>query len=435
MRQDYLADHPEHVDFKLPEDNFSKRVPLGKLRWYASVLSGKYFQQHMPIRGQTIPVGHAVRFGYLETAAAMLQRAKPEASLLTALEMAWERMVTRRMYVTGGLGAIPTIEGFGRDYELDPEYAYTETCAALASIFWNWEMAQITHAAKYSDLIEWTLYNAAAVGMGWEGESYLYNNPLACRGSITRRAWYSVPCCPSNLSRTWAAIEKYIFSTDGSNLWVHQYFGSSAVFDLGSPLQLSIESGLPWNGRVRITLSTAEPVEFTLNLRQPSWSGPLTCTIYDAQTGQKIPLDLSITEINLDLGDIAQATAQGYDPRKSRFLTIRRLWSSGDTIELEFDLPIILRRAHPKVKGHTGKAALTRGPLVYCLESVDNPDIDIFSVGVDPVGLRTEYNPDLFGGINLLKGQTEDGRLLTFIPYQLWANRDASLMTVWVNLK
>ena len=112
------------------------------------------------------------------------------------MEKAWERMVTRRMYVTGGLGSQPGLEGFGNDYDLNPEYAYSETCAALASMFWNWEMALLTGQARYSDLFEWQLYNAAAVGLGLDGESYLYNNPLACRGGVTRKAWYAVPCCP-----------------------------------------------------------------------------------------------------------------------------------------------------------------------------------------------------------------------------------------------
>ena len=141
-----------------------------------------------PSAAQTTPVGHAVRFAYLETAVAMLHRATGDATLLPALTQAWEHMVTRRMCVTGGVGAVPVNEGFGRDYELDPEIIYAETCAALGCMFWNRELALVTGEAKYDDLFEWQLYNAAAVGMGVDGRSYLYNNPLACRGGITRAA-------------------------------------------------------------------------------------------------------------------------------------------------------------------------------------------------------------------------------------------------------
>ncbi len=232
--------HPEYLQYKQPGDNFNRAPRNSRLRWVASALSGKYFQMHAPIRDQTIPVGHAVRFGYLETATAMLARITGDHSLLPSMEQAWERMVTRLMFMTGGLGSIPGLEGFGRDDELDPLYAYAETCAALASIFWNWEMGLILRQAKYSDLIEWQLYNAAIVGMGLLGKDYLYNNPLACLGGVTRRSWFSVPCCPSNLSRTLASLDKYIFSHDDQNLWVHQYISGNAL--LGDKWAVNMES-------------------------------------------------------------------------------------------------------------------------------------------------------------------------------------------------
>jgi uncharacterized protein len=429
-RQAYQVAHPERAIQRLPEGNFAKRPPFVSLRWMANALSGKYFQQHLPIRQQALPVGHAVRFGYLETAIAMLQRARADNTLLPALTGAWERMVARRMYVTGGIGSLPALEGFGRDYELDPEFAYAETCAALACLFWDWQMALITAEAKYSDLFEWQLYNAAAVGMGWNGENYLYNNPLACRGGVTRKAWFAIPCCPSNLSRTWADLGRYIFSVEPPDLWIHQYIGSQARFDLGGPVQVVIESELPWNGVVGIKVSPSSSLEFTLHLRLPSWSAAPAVVIRNVQTGQQISVDVPAARAEQTRWG---STAQGYDPRQGRFLKITRRWSPGDRIELALDTPIVLRRAYAKVKGHRGKVALTRGPLVYCLESVDNPDVDIFGARLDPNLLRAEHVPNLFGGITVLKGQTLDGIPLTFIPYQLWANRGESQMTVWVN--
>lgn len=425
QRQTYLAEHPDQSAFQLPPGNFAKKPPAITLRWYANALSGKYAQQHTPVRKQTIPVGHSVRFGYLETALAMLYHAHPDLTMLLTLEQAWERMTTRRMYVTGGIGSLPALEGFGNDYELDPEYAYTETCAALASLFWNWEMALITRKAQYSDLFEWQLYNAAAVGMGLSGENYLYNNPLTCHAGVTRQAWYAVPCCPSNLSRTLASLGKYIYSFEGHEVWIHQYFGNRTALPTDPTLDVDIETRLPWEGQVKIRLTPADPVEFTIHLRIPSWyAADARASLYC--NGE--PVEIPITPTSPD------ATACGYDPRRSQFASINRTWSPGDVVELCFDLPVSLRRAHPRVRGHAGKVALTRGPLVYCLESVDNPDLDIFSACIDASTLRAEFDGDLFNGVWVLCGQTTEGQPLTAIPYQLWANRGPSQMTVWVNI-
>jgi len=455
LRQDFIAKHPEHKSFRLPGDNYTKMPRFSRLRQRINALRGFYAQQHAPIRKQTSPVGHSVRFGYLETAVAMLCREQQnllpqrlalsrvevtqrtqrgEASnpyslsylvslvpfvfkkdadeitnLISAMEQAWERMVTRRMYSTGGLGAVPGLEGFGDDYELDPEYAYAETCASLASLFWNWEMALITRNARYSDLFEWQLYNATNVGMGLNGDTYLYNNPLAVHGGVTRKEWYVVPCCPSNLSRTFADLGKYIYSFDENNLWIHQYVSSETTVDVGVPVKVKIESELPWNGKVRIHVKPEKKAEFELHLRTPSWGV--------SNPSEKL------------------STASGYDPRESNYETISRVWTPEDeTLNFNFDMSIKLRRAHPKVKGHEGKVTVTRGQLIYCLESVDNPDVDIFTARLDPSTLSDEFAPGLLGGAVVIHGKTTDGKSLTYIPYFLWANRGESQMTVWVNI-
>ena len=420
QRHIYHSAHPEHASFRLPARNASKDSLLAKLRWFISALSGKYFQQHAPIRAQGVPVGHSVRFGYLETATTLLQRLCPDESLLPVLEQTWEHMMARRMYVTGGLGSLPDLEGFGNDYELDPEYAYAETCAALAGMFWNWEMALSTGKARYSDLFEWQLYNAAAVGMGLDGDRYLYNNPLACQGGITRQAWFDIPCCPSNLSRTWADLGKYIYSIDRENLWIHQYIGSRVVLKSIDYLEVLLESGLPYTGRAAIRLTPRNQAEFTLQLRLPSWSAGTRIMVNGKPVA--VPAAPSVSE----------PAAGGFDPRPAHFLSIRRVWSAGDLVEIAFDLAITLRRASPRVKGHRGKVAVTRGPLVYCLESIDNPAVDLFTCRLDPASLWVDSAPDLLGGIQVLRATTVDGCPLTFIPYALWANRGLSQMTVWV---
>ncbi len=406
----------------MPAGNYAKTPKNSRLRWALNALTGKYFQMHAPIKKQTIPIGHSVRFGYLETATAMFCRLTGDQSFLPTMEKAWKHMVTHRMYVTGGLGAVPGLEGFGRDNELDPEYAYAETCAALAGMFWNWEMAQITGDARYSDLFEWQLYNAAAPGMGLDGTTYLYNNPLACRGGVTRRPWFAVPCCPSNLSRTWASLGKYICSSEDNNIWVHQYIGSRTILE-GGQGTLEIDSSMPWEGKVRIVLDPAIASALTLHLRLPSWAGDVSIRLNDQS------LDLS----TFRLSNLKSGTVSGYDPQLSTFLPITRTWSPGDKIELDFEMPVLLRCASPKVRGHRSKAALTRGPLVYCLESVDNPGLDIFSLRLAPSSLQTEFSPPLLGGTGILRAKTTDDKPLVFIPYLLWANRGESQMTVWVN--
>jgi hypothetical protein len=422
QRQVYLSNHQDQSSFQLPSDNYAKKPLNSRMRWTFSALSGKYFQQQSPIRNQITPVGHSVRFGYLETAVAMLYRFYGDKTLLPAMEKAWERMVTHRMYLTGGIGSLPGLEGFGRDDELDPEIAYAETCAALASLFWNWEMTLINGYAQYADLFEWQLYNAAAVGMGLDGDDYLYNNPLLCRGGVTRRSWFLVPCCPSNLSRTWASLGKYIYSFDEHDLWVHQYIGSQASID-SSNWMLKMESSLPWEGKIRLFLYPRTSSEFSVHLRIPSWAGDVIVRL----NGQ--PIDIQ----NFEPKIIEPQTASGYDPRRAWYLPIRRLWSSGDYIELEFEMPVILRRASPRVRGHEGKVALTRGPLVYCLESMDNPNLDIFKTHIIPQTIQVKSSPSLLGGIWTLCGKTNDNQDFTAIPYQLWANRGESQMTVWLN--
>jgi hypothetical protein len=438
QRQAYAARHPEYAQSRLPPGNAAKKPPFTKQRWILNALSGKYFQQHTPVQRQTVPVGHAVRFGYLETASAMLERIRRERasnqpSMLPTLQKAWDHLVARRMAITGGVGDLPANEGFGRDYELNPATAYNETCAALACMFWSWEMALLTGQARYSDLFEWQLYNAASVGMGLPGDTYLYNNPLLCDGGVTRKAWYAVPCCPSNLSRTWANLGRYVLSLGEAQVWLHQYIGgqyfagSEDGQGANGALEIRIESRLPWEGKVKVILTPQQPAEFTLWLRIPGWCHSLDLRLNGDPVQAAHPWLLP-DQFPSD------ATACGYDPRQSSFMPLKRTWQPGDTLELDFGMGIQLRATHPKVRATRGKVAITRGPLVYCLESSDNPGVDLFNLQLDPASLYEEFDPHLLGGVTLLRAQTSTGKPLTFIPYFLWGNRGESHMTVYIDL-
>jgi hypothetical protein len=328
------------------------------------------------------------------------------------------------MYITGGIGALASNEGFGRDYELDVEMAYAETCAALGCMFWNWEMALITRQAKYTDLFEWQLYNAAAVGIALDGRSYLYNNSLACRGELTRAGWYEVPCCPSNVARTWAALGAYVYSHEADALWVHQYIGSETQVELGGvSVRLRLASGLPWDGDVWVQVWPESPVYFTLHLRIPSWVD-----------GYRLKINGQAYEppVRPATDGVPEQTASGYSPYQAYYIPLARRWLPGDVVELDLPVSITVRQPHPKRKDLRGKVALTRGPLVYCLESIDNPDLDIFQARIDCVTLEATFSWDHFGGTWVLQGKTAHGTPFSAIPYYAWANRSPSQMTVWM---
>ncbi len=416
-RKRFRRQHPERSGFTLPAGNKPKIPALAPLRMAYNMLSGRFFQQNAPIRRQTIPVGHAVCFTYLQTAAAMLSGATDDAELRAASEQAWERTVTRHMYVTGGLGSIPLVEGFGRDYELDPETAYAETCAAIGGLLWNHEMSLLTGQPQYDELFEWQLYNAASVGIGMDMRSYFYNNPLTCRGGITRAPWYFIPCCPSNLSRTWAALGQYAYRVGKDELYLAQYVGSQIDLDWG---RLTVDSGLPWRGDIRIAVDTTNPKRCTLRLRLPVWSSTYELCL----NGVPIAPD------SISTAAAAPETACGYTPHAARTLTVTRVWTRGDVLELKLDMPLRLHRQHPKVPRCGGMYALSRGPLVYCLESIDNPG-DILQARVQQDSLVAVEDPTLLGGIHTVAGRSHTGVPLTFLPYMLWGNRGASQMTVF----
>jgi DUF1680 family protein len=419
LEAEYQAAHPGKPKVALPASNTAKKPKNIKLRWTLSTLSGKFFQQHRPLKKQTKPVGHAVRFVYLETAAAMFDRLTGQRAYLETLEKSWQHMVEKRMYITGGLGSLPMIEGFGRDYELDPEFAYTETCAALGSLFWNREMAKLTGKASYSDLFEWQLYNAALVGMGVDGTSYFYNNPLKVQGGIERRSWYEVPCCPSNLSRTLGGLHKDILNIRGNTIEILQFISSRHTFELGDQLiTLEINSDLPWEGRVQINFLYGSAEAFKLRLRQPSWASVLNIWVNGEVLEQRV-----------------RQVPDRINPDDAVWIEIERLWAEGDQVVLAFELPLRILRADERVKSVHGKAALARGPLVYCLESVDNPDVNIFSTAIDYESLHVVHDPVLLGGCWLMHANSLADENLTLIPYHLWGNRGPSQMTVFVNIE
>jgi DUF1680 family protein len=428
LKQEFLEDHPEYKDFRFPKLIYMAFPPGFKLRAFFNYFTGKYLQNQVPIEKQVTPEGHAVRLTYLMTATAMYCYEKGNKKhLVKSLEAVWDNMVKKRIFVTGGIGSLPGIEGFGRDYELDPKYAYCETCAALGSIFWNFSMQLLTSKAKFADLLEWQLYNAASVGIALDGKSYLYRNPLVTKGELKRKEWFGIPCCPSNLSRTWASLGQYIYSYRGDEIWIHQYIGNNTEIpleSLKSSVRIEQKSGFPWVGEIQIRISPESPQSFTVNFRIPSWVEDYGIKINNSKqeyqsknNGEKI------------------TTASGFSPFKSNYVSITREWKSNDLIEINFPMKIKIMKSHSKVKNDYGKYTVTRGPLVYCLESVDNPNVDIFDAYIVVSSLQAEFKAEMFDGIWIITGKTVEGIDFLAIPYVYWANRGKSEMSVMLRLK
>lgn len=423
-RKAYQITHPNEPSFILPSRNKHRAPLLAGPRFVISALNGKYNQQDLPVANRKQSTGHSVRFAYLQTAQTMLARETGDQSLVAPLKNIWEQMVTRRMYVTGGLGSLPLSEGFGRDYELDPEFAYAETCAALGSMFWNQEMLLLTGEPRFADLFEWQLYNAASVGIGQDGCSYFYNNPMVSHGDLQRAGWYDIPCCPSNLSRTWASLGSAAWAYSNDEVWINQFISCEATLSIGhkrQPVNLTMSSMLPWQGDVSIRVELETAARFKLAVRLPAWAADFVMKV----NSERVEPHLSIPN------EPAQG-ASGLNLNASRWMVLDRVFHPGDEISLSFGMPIRLIRQDERIPKCGGKLVVTRGPLVYCLESADNAG-NIFKVTLDPGSLRLHFDEKILGGAWTLKGLDHDGQNLTFVPYLLWGNRGPSRMTLFVN--
>jgi DUF1680 family protein len=409
-------------------------------RGLGQIGSRDYHLDHIPLRQMERLVGHAVRALYLCAGAADLAAETGEAELVIALERLWKRTTARQMYVTGGLGARTSGEAFGEDYELPNRQAYAETCAAIASILWNARMLQFQGEARYADLLELALYNAALAGISLDGLSYFYTNPLAdLAGDHRRQPWFDCACCPTNIVRLLAVLPGYFYSLSQAptGVWIHLYAQGRADFILpdGRPFGVKQQTRYPWDGEIGIEIQAQG--ELALFLRIPEWAGAL---------------DPAALQINgIDAGIMLEP---------GTYACLQRAWRPGDLVRLSLPMPARRVRSHPHLFETAGRVSLARGPLVYCLEGTDQPDIDLRDV-VLPAGatITAEVRPDLPGGMTTLRfdglvrspGPAWENRLyrpdsgerlgthfsthfksFTAIPYYAWANRSPGPMQVWL---
>ena len=393
----------------------------------------------VPFTSRTHLEGHAVRAMYACCGATDYYLETGDAKYLDTLSKLFNDLVTDQMYVNGGVGARRKDEAFGDPFELPNLTAYGESCAAIGNMMWNFRMLHATADARHADVIERALYNGINSGMSLDGRTYCYRNPLAFEASDPRpirNAWYDTSCCPPNLERTFASLPGYMYSTNGSGLYVHLYHASTLDWRLESGLPLRVEQATdyPWDGRVTLTVSPAHATDFTLYLRIPAW----------AQAAKV---------------SVAGKPVTGIVP--GEYLAIQRSWQPGEVVVLDLPMSVRTLIADHRVAEDQGRVAVERGPLVYCIESPDQQATGVASLRVDATRPAAEvftvrHRSDLLGGVNTLEHHgtamvssvaemagshplyaaampvTPKPQTLTMIPYYAWANRGTSDMAVWI---
>ncbi|MDF2878648.1 MAG: hypothetical protein K0S30_1744 [Clostridia bacterium] len=410
---------------------------LNKSRW--SLLD--YHQAHKPVREQTKADGHAVRAMYLYTAMADIALETGEKELEDALEKLYDNVRQKRMYITGGLGSQGHAERFTFDYDLPNDTAYTETCAGIGFVFWMHRMLHLNTKSSYADDMERVLYNGILSGISLDGTRYFYVNPLEVLPEAVQKRfdldhvkaervqWFGCACCPPNIARLVTSIGQYIYTVSDHTIYTHLYIGGEAHINLkDGEVNITQTTHYPWEGSVKIQVNTKIKEIFTLALRIPDW-----CNHYH----------MSIN---------GEAVSSLY--KENGYLLIRKEWEEEEVVEIEFDMPVQLIQAHPKVRENAGKIAITRGPLVYCVEEVDNgSNLSALSIALGSE-FEKEYRHDLLGGVVILKaeGYREDeaatgGELyriatnsdkpikIVAVPYSMWGNRGNGEMSVWIRKK
>ncbi len=388
---------------------------------------GSYAQDHKPVLEQDTIEGHAVRATLMCTGLAAAARVNGREAYARAAERLWNNMVQKRTHITGGTGAFARDEKFGPDYVL-PNDAYLETCAAVGAGFFHRNMHLLLGDAKYVDELERVLYNGALSGVSVKGNTYFYENPLEAGKERDRWVWHRCPCCPPMFLKIMGAMPGYIYAQDEDGVYVNLFVGSRASVQAGGTnVALHQTTRYPWEGTVKIAVDPEEPATFNLNVRIPGWCRSATLKV------NGIPMP-----------DV---------PRVSGYARLRRAWEKGDVVELVMAMPVERVKAHPRVEADIGRVALMRGPIVYCVESIDNK-VPVRELALPHASrLDAEHRPDLLGGVTVIKGQalaTETERWgnalyllsddipvprpveFTAIPYFANANRGPVEMVVWL---
>ncbi len=393
-------------------------------KWPMNDAARRQVQDHVPVREAQSVVGHAVRQLYLLSGMADVWLHTGEEALMEAQERLWEDVTCRKMYVTGGVGSQPKTESFGPAYDLPAEHGYCETCAGIALVMWNWRLLVSTGEARFAEVMERVLFNAFLSGFSLDGKRYFYENPLFSRAGTQRGEWHACACCPPNVTRVLASIQQMAATHNEAGVQVHQLMACVVDAPQG---RLRVETEYPWKGRVQMVVESVTQEEWEIAIRVPSWA-----------CGARI-------EVN---GESAgPAEAGGY-------AKVKHKWREGDAVTLEFEMKPRLTQAHPHVDSAAGCVAIERGPMVYCIEQVDQ-EAPVFDLILDAKEvLSSQWRPKILGGVEVVHAagfrcdaKTWEGRLyrpyvkeagtpqaITAVPYFAWANREPGAMRVWIPL-
>jgi len=388
-------------------------------------LYGDYCQDHKPIREQAEICGHAVRAMYLYSGVADIAGITGDKGYISAMERIWEDVVHRKMYITGGIGPSASNEGFTVAYDLPNENAYAETCASIGMVLWNHRLNLLHADGRFADIVERVLYNGLLSGISLDGEKFFYVNPLASRGKHHRKPWYGCACCPTNMVRFLPTVGGYVYAHSTDGIYVNLYVASSVKVPLEcTVVKLTQDTQYPWDGNVRIAVEPASAATFEIFLRIPGW-----CKEAQLRVNGR-----PVSNFEVDKG----------------YARIRREWHPGDTIELELAMPIQRMKAHPNVTADVGRVALQRGPIVYCLEAVDNGGTVLQLSLPRDTELIAEHRRALLAGVTVIMGsalapsaESWDGLLyrpvaepkrvrFVAVPYYSWDNRAPGEMIVWL---
>lgn len=395
----------------------------------------KYSQAHLPVIEQDEAVGHAVRAVYMYSGMADIAAMTGDSAYINAIDRIWDNIVSKKFYITGGIGARHSGESFGDNYELPNAEAYCETCAAIGNVYLNHRLFMLHGDAKYYDALERTLYNGLISGVSLEGDSFFYPNPLASNGAYSRKPWFDCSCCPSNICRFIPSLPGYIYAVRDKDVYVNLYIANDADINVASrPVKISQHGDYAWDGKVEIRIIDNKSGIFTLKLRIPGWA-----------IGRPVPSDLYhyTDDVSRDVLVKVNGEIVPVENLMNGYLPITRKWRKGDHIEIVFDNSPHVVRSHDNIKTNTDKVAIERGPIVYCAEWPDN-DFDINSMIIYPQPVISENKENKLHGIVQLTtaaqtiGRDDNGDIavrkvnLSLIPYYAWAHRGEGNMKVWL---
>ena len=393
-----------------------------------------YSQAHKPVVEQDEAVGHAVRAVYMYSGMADVAAITGDSSYIKAIDKIWDNIVSKKIYITGGIGAHHAGEAFGNNYELPNLSAYCETCAAIGNVYMNYRLFLLHGDAKYFDVLERTLYNGLISGVSLDGGSFFYPNPLSSNGKYSRKPWFGCACCPSNVSRFIPSLPGYVYAVKNDQVYVNLYLSNKAELKVDKKkILLEQETGYPWNGDIRLKITQGNQ-DFTMKLRIPGWvrGNVLPSDLYSYADNQKPAYQVSVNgqTVESDVND-------GY-------LSIARKWKKGDVVEVHFDMIPRIVKANPKVEADHGRVAVERGPIVYCAEWPDNR-FNVHSILLNQhPQFKVTDKPELLYGIRQITTDAQAlsydkaGKLvtkdveLTLIPYYAWAHRGEGDMEVWL---